>query len=105
SFERPEEVPGYRILQSRRDDREGVRILRLLVDTGASGERGFEAITRDIKARYASYDLVSVEFTDSSTLLDYNGGALIFNTPKGAAQTGYVYGPPNNHGYLVSAAD
>lgn len=105
SFARPEEVPGYEILESRRDDRDGARILRLLVDTGAGDEPGFAAIAQDIKARYPDHDLISVEFTDSTTLLDYNGSALIFNTPEGAALTGYFYGPPNNRGFLVRAAD
>jgi len=105
SFERPEDVPGYEILERRRDDRDGARILRLLVDTRSRADADYELITRDVKARYAGYDLVSIEFTDSERLLDYNGSALIFNTPEGAAQTGYFYGPPNNRGYMVNAAD
>jgi hypothetical protein len=56
-------------------------------------------------ARYADLDSVSVEFIDSEDFLNYRGGALIFNTAAGAYFQGFAYGPPNNKGYLVNAAD
>lgn len=104
-FERPGDVPGYKVLEDDRDERDGAKGAHLLVDTPSGGEAAYEVIARDIKARYADLDAVSVEFTDSSGLLDYEGGALIFNTPAGAYYTGFVYGPPNNRGYVVTDAE
>ena len=77
----------------------------LVVDTRATTERDLTLVARDIKARYANLDSVSVEFIDSNDFLAYRGGALIFNTAAGAYFQGFVYGPPNNKGYLVNAAD
>lgn len=105
SFQRPEEVPEYEILVEEPDERDGARAVRLLVDTHSRAESDFELITRDIKARYAGLDAVSVEFTDAEDVLDYNGGALIFNTAAGVSYVGYIYGPPNMKGYYVKAAD
>jgi hypothetical protein len=45
------------------------------------------------------------KFIDSEDFLDYKGGALIFNTAAGAYFQGFAYGPPNNKGYLVRAAE
>lgn len=104
SFEQPEEVPEYEILEESRARREGARGAWLLVDTRSRSEEEYTLIARDIKARYADLDAVSVEFIDLSSALRYNGGALIFNTPAGADYIGYVYGPPNNQGYYVRAA-
>jgi hypothetical protein len=75
------------------------------VDTKATTEQDLTLIARDIKARYANLDSVSVEFIDSEDFLDYRGGALIFNTAAGAYFQGFAYGPPNNKGYLVRAAE
>ncbi len=105
SFDRPEGVPDYEILQTDRAERDGARGAVLTVDTRATTERDLTLIARDIKARYADLDSVSVEFIDSENFLDYRGGALIFNTAAGAYYQGFVYGPPNNKGYLVDAAD
>ncbi len=105
SFDRPGDVPDYEILQADRYGRDGVRGVVLTVDTRATTERDLTLIARDIKARYADLDSVSVEFIDSENFLDYRGGALIFNTAAGAYYQGFVYGPPNNKGYLVDAAD
>ena len=99
-FDSPEAVPDYDLLQTDRSGHDGVRGASLVVDTS---ERDLTFIARDIKARYA--DLVYVEFIDSESFLEYRGGALIFNTTAGAYYAGFVYGPPNNKGYLVSAAD
>ena len=104
-FDRPESVPDYEILEIHRSERNGARGATLTVDTTASTERDLTLITRDMKARYANLDSVSVEFIDSKHFLDYRGGALIFNTAAGAYFQGFVYGPPNNKGYLVNAAD
>lgn len=107
SFEQPGEVsvPRYEILESDPADRDGAHAVRLLVDTRARTEADYETIARDLKARYADYDAISAEFTDSHDVLDYNGAALIFNTAAGAYYMGYIYGPPNNRGYYVRAAD
>ena len=75
------------------------------MDTQVHKKGGFTLITRDLKARYARYDAISVEFTDTTVAFTYNGGALIFNTPAAAYFMGYVYGPPNDKGYIVQAAD
>lgn len=105
SFEPPERVPGYEILEQAPVETEEARAVRLLVDTQTRSRDDYELITHDIKARYADYDAISVEFTDTADLLDYNGSALIFNTPRGAYYMGFIYGPPNTRGYYVQAAD
>lgn len=105
SFEAPEKVPGYEIIEEKSADTEDARAVRILVDTPARERADYVLIARDIKARYADYDAVSVEFTDTEDMLDYNGAALIFNTPKGAVYMGFIYGPPNTKGYYVRAAD
>ena len=104
-FDRPDSVPAYEILQKDQSERDGVRGVTLIVDTRATTERDITLVARDIKARYADLDAVSVEFIDSENFLEYTGGALIFNTAAGAYYEGFVYGPPNNKGYLVDAAD
>ena len=104
-FDRPESVPDYEILETRRSERNGAHGTTLTVDTRATTENDLTLIARDIKARYADLDSVSVEFIDSKDFLNYRGGALIFNTAAGAYFQGFVYGPPNNKGYLVRAAD
>ena len=105
SFEKPEEVPEYEILESLPADRDGANATRLLVDTRSRSEEDFTLIARDLKARYSNYDAVSAQFTDTSDLFDYNGVALIFNTPAGAYYMGFIFGPPNNRGYYVKAAE
>ena len=104
SFERPESVPGYEVLEKRPTGSDGARSAQLLVDTRSRSQEDFTLITRDLKARYADYDVVSVEFTDSSVLLDYQGGAIIVNTPLGASRAGFIYAPPHK-GYYVRAAE
>jgi hypothetical protein len=104
-FEAPERVPYYEILEERPDERDGARAARLLIDTRSRSQEDFTLIARDLKARYSDYDAVSAEFTDTEDLLDYNGGALIFNTYKGVDYMGYIFGPPNDEGYYVQAAD
>ena len=104
-FDRPDGVPDYEILQTDKSERDGVRGAALIVDTRVTTERGLTLVARDIKARYADLDSVSVEFIDSENFLAYRGGALIFNTAAGAYYEGFVYGPPNNKGYLVNASD
>ena len=105
SFEKPKRVPEYEIIEKKIVDTEDARALQILVDTRSRNEADYTLISQDIKARYADYDAVSVEFTDTEDLLGYNGSALIFNTPKGAIYMGFVYGPPNTKGYYVRAAD
>jgi hypothetical protein len=117
SFEAPERVPDYEILEESTGGRDGVRAARLLVDTSSREESQFVLIARDLKYRYSDYDAVSVEFTDTEDVLFYNddpqtrdlltyyGGALIFNTYDGVYYLGYVYTPPNTDGYYVMAAD
>ena len=104
SFERPEDVPGYEILDEVSTGSDGARSALLLVDTRSRSQEDFTLITRDLKARYADYDVVSIEFTDSSVVLDYHGGAIIVNTPVGAEHAGFIHAPPNE-GYYVRAAD
>ena len=104
-FDRPGGVPDYEILQTNRSERNGARGATLIVDTRATTERDLTLVARDIKARYANLDSVSVEFIDSEDFLDYRGAALIFNTAAGVYFQGFVYGPPNNKGYLVNAAE
>ena len=117
SFQKPERVPEYEVLEKTLDSRDGARAVRLLIDTRVREEEYFVLIARDLKSRYSDYDAVSVEFTDtedllfydedlvSKDLLPYHGGALVFNTYDGALYLGYIYGPPNKDGYYVSAAD
>ncbi len=120
SFEAPESVPDYEILEERIVERDGARAARLLVDTRSRAEEDFVLITRDLKARYSDYDAVSAVFTDTEDVLFYDGGkldpltrdvlafyggALIFNTFDGVYYLGYVYTPPNMDGYYVKAAD
>jgi hypothetical protein len=117
SFEAPERVPDYEVLEESFDARDGARAARLLIDTRSRGEEEYVPIARDVKHRYSDYDAVSVEFTDTEDVLYYNddpltrdllvhyGGALIFNTYEGAYYLGYIYGPPNMEGYYVKAAD
>ncbi len=105
SFEKPEQVPEYEILESLPADRDGANATRLLIDTRSRSEEDFTLIARDLKARYSNYDAVSAQFTDTSDVFDYNGAALIFNTPAGAYYLGYFFGPPNNRGYYVKAAE
>jgi hypothetical protein len=120
NFEVPEFVPDYEIIQKNLDARDGAHAVRLLIDTSSRREEDFVLIARDLKSRFSEFDAVSVEFTDTEDLLFYNGdpddpvtsdllnyygGALIFNTYDGALYLGYVYGPPNTDGYYVSAAD
>ena len=116
-FEVPERVPDYEILEESPDQRDGARAERLLVDTHSRAEEDFVLIARDLKSRYSDYDAVSVEFTDTEDVLFYNddpitrdlleyyGGALIFNTYEGADYLGYIYGPPNMDGYYVKAVE
>jgi hypothetical protein len=104
SFERPQEVPGYEILEEMPTGGDGARSARLLVDTRSRSQQDFTLITRDLKARYAAYDVVSIEFTDSSAVLDYEGGAIIVNTPLGVSRAGFIYAPPEE-GYYVKAAE
>ena len=108
NFIRPESVPDYEILDLTADQeraaREGARVAELLVCTRTKSEADYALIARDIKARYAGYDAVVIEFTDlRSEWIPYNGGALIFNTPCGALSLGYVYGPPNSDGFVAEA--
>jgi hypothetical protein len=104
SFERPEGVPAYEILDERPTGSDGVRSARLLVDTRSRSQKDFTLITRDLKARYADYDFVSVEFTDVSVVLDYHGGAVIVNTIIGSQRAGFIFAPPSE-GYYVRAAE
>jgi hypothetical protein len=104
SFERPEGVPAYEILEEWPTGSDGARSARLLVDTRSRSQEDFTLITRDLKARYADYDVVSVEFTDTSVVLDYQGGSVIVNTPAGSQRAGFIFAPPSE-GYYVRAAD
>ena len=104
SFERPEGVPGYELLEETSSEADGARSAQLVVDTRSRGRENFTLITRDLKARYAGYDVVSVEFTDTSEVLDYHGGAIIVNTALGARNAGFYYAPPSK-GYLVRVVE
>jgi hypothetical protein len=104
SFERPETVPEYDVLDERRGARDGARGAWLMIDTSSHSEKDYALIARDLKAEHADLDAVSVEFVDVGGTPFYRGGALIFNTVAGANYIGYVYGPPNNEGYYVEAA-
>ncbi len=117
NFRTPKRVPDYEILEERVEERDGARAVRLLIDTRSREQEEFLLIARDLKARYSGYDAASVEFTDTEDVLFYNGdaatrdlleyygGALIFNTYEGVDYLGYIYGPPNMDGYYVKAAD
>ena len=100
SFERPESVPEYEVLEETPDDGPGTRSAQLLVDTRSRGPEELTLITRDLKASYAGYDVVSVEFTDTTEVLDYHGGAVIVNTALGSRNAGFIYAPPSE-GYYV----
>ncbi len=100
SFERPKNVPAYAILEKTPAESMGGRSTQLVVDTRSRSREDYTLITRDLKARYADYDAVSVEFTDTSEVLDYLGGAIIVNTALGARNAGFFYAPPSE-GYLV----
>lgn len=104
SFVPPARTPRYEILEESNIRRDGVRAARLLVDTRARSKASYELIAQDLKARYAEYDAVTVEFTDTEDLLDYNGAALIFNTLQGSTYMGFLYAPINDHGYYVQTA-
>jgi hypothetical protein len=97
-------VPAYEVLEKTPDDGVGTRSARLLVDTRSRGPEELTLITRDLKARYAGYDIVSVEFTDTSEVLDYHGGAVIVNTALGSRNAGFIYAPPSD-GYYVKVED
>ena len=104
-FEPPsEEVPAYEIVEEKPVERDGAKAARLLVDTRVTSEEDYTLITRDIKSKYAKLDALSIEFTDIQGSFSYNGGAVIFNTPCGSDYIGYVYSPPNNEGYHVTAS-
>lgn len=103
-FEPPEEAPPYEVIEERPVDGVCVGAVRLLVDTRANDKAGYTKIARDIKAEYAELDAITVEFTDTSGSLSYEGSALIFNTPSGSYFMGSVYGPPNNEGYYITVA-
>jgi hypothetical protein len=105
SFEHPGDVPPYETLEEEPADRGCVEAVRLLVDTQVDDEAEYALIARDLKARYAKLDAITVEFTDTSDTFAYDGGALIFNTPSGAYFMGYAYGPPNNDGYYVALSE
>jgi len=104
SFERPEKVPPYDVLDERRDARARARGAWLMIDTSPHSAEGFALLARHLQAEHADLDAVSVEFVDVGGAPFYRGGALIFNTVAGANYIGYVYGPPNNEGYYVEAA-
>src|SRR5829696_1985185 len=56
SFERPEAVPRYEILEETPTEGDGTRSTQLVVDTRSRARGDFTLITRDLKARYAGYD-------------------------------------------------
>lgn len=90
-FEPPEEdVPEYETIEENPVERGGAEAVRLLVDTRARSEGDYTQITRDRKSRYAELDAASIEFTDTTGILSYNGGASIFNTPCGSEYIGHV---------------
>ena len=60
------------------------------MDTRSRSQEDFTLIAQDLKARYSNLDAVSAEFMDTEDLLDYNGGALIFNTYEGVDYMGYL---------------
>ncbi len=95
-------MPEYEIIEENPVEKYGAEAVLLLVDTQARSKEDYTLITRDIKSRYAELDAASIEFTDTTDTLSYNGGAAIFNTPCGSDYIGYVYRPPNNDGYRVT---
>jgi hypothetical protein len=103
-FAPPEDVPSYEVVDEAQIERDCIRAARLLVDTQARSQADYTLIARDIKSEYQDLDAVTIEFTDTTTTFSYNGSALIFNTPPGAYYMGFIYGPPNNEGYFVTAA-
>jgi hypothetical protein len=103
NFERPEAVPRYEIMEKTPTE-SGARSAQLVVDTRSRGRGDFTLITRDLMARYAGYDVISVEFTDTSEVLDYHGGAVIVNTALGSRNAGFIYAPPSE-GYYVRVED
>ncbi|MGF1470724.1 MAG: hypothetical protein ACFB50_03165 [Rubrobacteraceae bacterium] len=105
SFQQPAAAPEYEVLRERVARGETVRVVRLLVDTRSRSKADYELIAQALKARYAEYDAVTAEFTDTEARLDYNGAALIFNTVRGATYMGFFFGPPNDRGYYVRAAE
>lgn len=105
NFEPPVAPPEYEVLEEDFVRREGVRAARLLVDTRAENKEDYELIAQDLKARYAEYDAVTAEFTDTEGVLDYDGAALIFNTVQGATYMGFFFGPLNDEGYYVRVAE
>ncbi|CAN5700767.1 hypothetical protein BH24ACT21_BH24ACT21_12140 [soil metagenome] len=105
NFERPASTPRYEVLEESTVREEDVRAARLLVDTRARSKADYELIAQDLKSRYAEYDAVTAEFTDTKELLDYNGAALIFNTMQGSTYMGFLFGPINDQGYYVRPAD
>lgn len=104
SFDPPEDVSAYEIVEENPVERYGAKAARLLVDTRSRSEEDYTLITRDIKSRRASLDAVSIEFTDTTGTLSENGRAVIFNTPCGSDYLGYIHHPPNNEGYHVIVA-
>jgi hypothetical protein len=104
-FEPPEEdVPEYETIEENPVERGGAEAVRLLVDMRARSEGDYTLTTRDIKSRYAELDAASIEFTDTTGILSYNGGVSIFNTPCGSEYIGHVNRSPNNEGYRVTVA-
>jgi hypothetical protein len=104
NFEPPEYTRTYEIIEDQPIEKYGAQSAQLLVDTRARSEEDYALIARDIKSEYAELDAVSVEFTDTTDALSYNGRALIFNTPCGSDYMGYIHHPPNNEGYRVIVA-
>ncbi len=104
-FEKPEDVPEYEVIERREIRRDGVKAMRLLIDTKATEESAYELIARDLKAEHPDYDAVSAEVTDTARGFDYNGAILIFNTPEGSYYMGFLYSPPSNLGYIVDVAE
>jgi hypothetical protein len=97
-------VPEYETIEENPVERGGAEAVRLLVDMRARSEGDYTLTTRDIKSRYAELDAASIEFTDTTGILSYNGGASIFNTPCGSEYIGHVNRSPNNEGYRVTVA-
>jgi hypothetical protein len=60
SFERPEDVPGYQVLEKTPTESLGTRSAQLVVGTHSRGREAFTLITRDLMARYAGYDVIRV---------------------------------------------
>ncbi len=105
-FAPPEgKVPPYDVLEEERVKQDCAEAIRLLVDTRARDKADYTLIARDLKSRHKDLDAVSVEFVDLTSTRFYQGGALIFNNLAGANYIGYIYGPPNNEGYYVEAAE